>query len=57
MVKYIHEISLATSHLDVSLGDGAGDDGDAVHWVSRSTGKGKMMVEFFSALIEFRVCR
>ena len=25
--------------------------------VKRSTGKGKMMVEFFSALMEFRVCR
>ena len=41
----------------MSFGEGAGEAGDAVHCVSRSTGKGKMMVEFFSALIEFRVCR
>ncbi len=26
-------------------------------WLNRSRGKGKMMVEFFSALMEFNVCR
>ena len=42
--------------LAVSFGEGDADAGD-VHCVRRSTGKGNMMVEFFSALIEFRVCK
>ena len=36
----------------------SGDDGDFMaHWDNNSIGNGKMMVEFFSALMELRVWR
>ena len=41
---------------DGAVEAGGGADGE-LHCEMSSMGKGKMMVEFFSALIEFRVCR
>ena len=58
---YSSMVSALSSRLTIDVEDEGGLLGDGsfprAHCDRSSIGKGKIMVEFFSALIEFRVCK
>ena len=59
--SYSSMVSALSSRLTIDVDDEGGLLGDAsfprAHCDRSSIGKGNIMVEFFSALIEFRVCK